>query len=85
MISEISYSSLRRLLGCHSQMCWLHWRVSVPLSRWDVELVRHILCWSAILICSECYWAPGTVSTLSNAWFVGCWSCWALWVRTHML
>jgi len=28
---------------------------SVPLSRWDGESLRHIICWSAILICSGCY------------------------------
>jgi len=47
--------------------------VSVPLSRRDGELVRHIICWSAILICSRCYWAPGTVPNVATAWFVGCW------------
>jgi len=51
--------------------------VRVPLSRWDGALVRHITCWSAILICSGGYWAPGTVPNLATVWFVGCWSCWA--------
>jgi len=37
-------------------MCWLHCRVSVPLSWWDGELVRRIICWSAILICSGWYY-----------------------------
>jgi len=45
--------------------------------RCDGELVRHIIWWSAILICSGCYWAPGTVFNWATAWFVGCWSCWA--------
>jgi len=66
-------------------MCWLHWRVSVPLSRWDGEWVRHIICWSAILICSGCYWAPGTVPNLATAWFVACGHVEHLWVRTGIL
>jgi len=44
--------------------------------------VRHVTCWSAILICSEYYWAPGTVPTLATAWFVGCGYVEYLWVRT---
>jgi len=63
MIIEISYilkwvgrsgsfdydSSLRSWLGWHCKMCWLHWWVSVSLRR----------CWSAILICSGCYFHLG--------------------------
>jgi len=51
--------------------------------RWDGEVVRYIIRWLAILICSACYWAPGTVSNLATSWFVGYWSCWApMGVRT---
>jgi len=55
----------------HCNICWLHWRVSAPLSRWDGELV-----------CSECYWALGTAPNLATAWFVGCGHVEHLCVRT---
>jgi len=48
-------------------MCWLHWRVSLPLSRWDGMLVRHIICWAAM------QWV------LLNAWYWHCNMCWLHW------
>jgi len=46
--------------------------IGSSMFRWVGELVRHIIWWYAILICSGCYWAPGTVPNLAIAWFVGC-------------